>query len=114
MGDPKPNRRLERCPSCGRKQRRSNAANARYWLLLHALAERLPVQGQLFSAESWHLWAKSKFLGAVDVKLPSGKVIIVPNSTATLDTAAFNDFMASVEAWAAEHDVYLDEIFEAA
>ena len=76
-----------RCPTCGRRQRRSQQANARYWLLLHALSERLPVRGEIYSAESWHLWAKSKFLGAVDVKLPSGKIVVVPNSTAALDTA---------------------------
>ncbi len=101
-----------RCPTCGRRHRRSNQANARYWLLLHALAERLPVLGRLYSPDSWHLWAKSKFLGCHDVALPNGKSIPVPNSSAELDTAEFNDYMGKLEAWSAEHDVYLDEIME--
>src|SRR5271165_2752737 len=103
----------ERCPACHRKHRRSTQANARLWLLYHALSENLPVAGNTFSADSWHLYCKSKFLGCTDTKLPNGKVVTVPNSTAGLDTAEFNTFMEQVEHWAGEHDVWLDEIVEA-
>lgn len=106
--------RSDRCPTCGRKQRRSQQANARLWLIYHALAERLPVRGELYSAQAWHAYMKSKFLGCTDLRLPNGKVYSQPNSTAALDTAEFNEYMGRVEAWAAEHDVFLDELFEAA
>ncbi len=103
-----------RCPSCGRKYRRSNPQNARYWLLLFRISERLPVQGQTYSAEQFHLYFKSRFIGCDDVKLPNGKVITIPKSSADLDVAEFNEYMEKVEAWAAEHNVYLDEMEGAA
>lgn len=74
------------------------------------LADKLKPKGVQYSAETWHLWAKQRFLGADDVKLPSGKIVVVPKSSAELDTAEFNDFMTAVEAWAAEHDVYLEDM----
>ena len=105
--------KLERCPTCHRKHRRSNPANARYWLLLHAIAEKVKPGGNAASADTWHLWAKSKFLGCDDVKLPSGKTLTIPRSTAALDTAEFNDYMTAVEAWAATRDVWLDDVVNA-
>jgi hypothetical protein len=79
------------------------------WLLYHKLAEK-PISDQVFSAETWHTYCKTRFLGADEVKLPNGKAMLLPRSTADLDTAAFNDYMTAVEAWANEHDVYLDEM----
>lgn len=103
---------LLRCPKCGRKQRRSNDANARLWVLYHALADRCRPQGQTYSADVWHEYMKSRFLGCDDVKLPNGKTLVIPRSTAVLDTGAFADYMTQVEAWANEHDVFLDELIE--
>ena len=80
--------------------------------MYHALSERLPVRGQHFSPDVWHLWAKSKWLGCEDRVLPSGKVITVPNSTAGLKPPAFNDYMTAVESWANERGVYLEDVFE--
>ena len=56
---------------------------------------------------------KSRYLGADDIRLPSGKVVTKTRSTANLDVAEFNTYMEKVELWANEHEVYLDEIFEA-
>ena len=98
---------IDRCPTCHRRKRRSNEANARYWLLLHTRAE-VPVNGKLFSADQWHLYYKTRYLGADDFKLPNGKVITIPRSTADLDTPEFNEYMEKVEAHMAEHDVYLE------
>ena len=100
--------RPERCPACGRKRTRGNPANARYWALLHRIAERLRPQGQTFSADQWHIYAKSRWIGCDDVVLPNGKVIPIPRSSARLDVAEFGTYMEQVEAWAAAHDVYLD------
>ena len=98
-----------RCPTCHRRHKRSTQANARYWLLLHALADGMKVRGELFSAETWHLYLKSKFLGAVDHKLPSGKTLTIVNSTADLDVAQFSDYLDKVQAWASEHDIWLED-----
>lgn len=99
-----------RCPSCGRKFRRSNPANARYWLLVHTIAERVRPEGNGYSAEQWHTYFKSRYLGCEDMKLPNGKTIVVPQSSAGLDVVEFATFMERVEAWAAERDVYLADM----
>jgi hypothetical protein len=104
--------KLDRCPTCKRRYVRSGEANRRLWALYHAMAEKIAVRGQHFSADTWHLWAKSKWLGCTDHVLPNGKTLTVPASTAGLDVQAFSDFMTAVESWANEHGVYLeDDVF---
>lgn len=99
---------ITRCPHCGQKRRRSNPANARYWLLLHMMADKLKPSGVAYSPETWHTWAKSRFLGCDEVKLPNGKVFQIPRSSADLSTEDFAEYMVKVEQFAAERDVYLD------
>jgi hypothetical protein len=100
------------CPTCGRKNRRSNQANARYWLLMHLLSEKM-LQGK-YPPDSWHTFMKSRFLGCDDVQIPNGKVLVIPKSSAVLDTAEFAEYMEHVEVWANEHGVWFDEIENAA
>ena len=99
-----------RCVTCGRKHRRSHPQNARYWMLLHEISDGVRPQGQSYSAEVWHHYMKLRYLGGDDVRLPNGKVITVPRSTAALDIGGFNEFMAAVEHWAGERDVWLDSL----
>lgn len=99
----------DRCPTCGRKKKRSTDANARYWSLLFKIADQYKPDGQQFSAETWHLQCKAYWLGKVDVTLPDGSVVVSPKSTADLSVDEFSDYMTKVEAWAASRDVYLDE-----
>lgn len=100
----------DRCPKCFRKFKRSNEANARYWLLLHVISEKVKPEGKEYSAETWHTYWKLKLLGGNDVTMPNGKVIVVPKSSADLDKGEFHDFACQVEAWANERGVYLDEM----
>lgn len=100
----------DRCPTCRRRMTRSHPANARYWLLLHRIAEKLKPQGKDYSPETWHHYFKSKLLGCDEFTMPNGTTLVIPKSSANLDVAEFNEFMTAVEAWAAEHDVYLDEM----
>lgn len=100
---------VDRCPTCRRRRTRSSEANRRYWALLHELSEKLKPNGQQFSADQWHLYAKSRFLGADDFPLPNGKTVTIPKSTAALDVAEFNDFMTQVEAFANEKGVFLED-----
>jgi NinB protein len=97
----------DRCPTCKRLLRRSSPQNARYWALLHKIAQEV-LKG-MFSVESWHHYFKSAFLGCNEIALPNSKLLVIPYSTAGLDIAEFNDYMTKVEAWAAERDVYLDD-----
>ena len=99
-----------RCPSCGAKRKRSNPANARYWLLLHLMADKITPAGASYTPETWHAWAKSRFLGCEEVRLPNGKTLQVPKSSADLSTEEFNTLMAEVEMFAQERGVYMDEM----
>ena len=98
------------CPACHRRHTRSTPQNARYWLLLHAIAEKVKPQGNVYSAETWHTYFKSAMLGCDEIVLPNKKTLLIPHSTAGLDVAEFNEFMERVEAWAAEHDVWLADM----
>ncbi len=100
---------MKRCPSCGRREKRSTDANRRYWLLLHAMASQLVVSGERYSADSYHAYFRSRFLGCDDVKMPNGKTLTIPRSTRDLDVSEFNDYMTQVEADANARGVFLDE-----
>lgn len=104
-----PNPTIARCPTCKRRHKRSLPQNARLWAIYTAMSCKLRPGGEVYSPEHYHLYYKQKFLGAVDFKLPNGKVLTIPNSTADLDVAEFNEFMERVEADAAEHGVWLEE-----
>jgi MinD-like ATPase involved in chromosome partitioning or flagellar assembly len=60
------------------------------------------------SADVWHHYAKSKWIGKEDVRLPNGSVITRVKSSAELTTDEFNKFMENVENFAAQWGVYLD------
>jgi hypothetical protein len=98
-----------RCPACGRREKRSNEQNRRYWKLVALVAENVKPDGHAYAVKAWHLWFKSRFLGCTEVQLPNGAVLTEPCSSADEDTDAFSDFMTQVEAWAAERGVFLDE-----
>jgi hypothetical protein len=100
----------ERCPTCKRKMKRSSEANRRYWLLLHMAAQKLKPEGVQYSAETFHVYYKLRFLGGDDIKLPNGKVIVMPKSSADLDKTEFHDYVTQVEQDLNERGVYLDEI----
>ena len=101
--------RSDRCPTCGRKHKRSNPANAYYWLLLHKIAER-EWSGSKYSAEQFHTYYKSRFLGCDDVTMPNGKTLSIPRSSADMDVAEFGEYFDKVQADAAERGVYLDSL----
>ena len=101
---------MDRCPTCKRRHKRTNPANAMYWALLHAISEGVTPSGNQHSADTWHLWAKQKWLGADDVTLPTGKTLTIPHSTANLSVDEFNAYLSQVEAWAAERGVFLADL----
>lgn len=100
---------VSRCPTCGRTKKRSTEANRRYWAILHVMADKLNPQGKHYSADTWHEYCKSRWLGCKDIDLPNGKTMTITNSTADLDTGAFALYQEAVEAWANEHGAWLDE-----
>lgn len=104
----------DRCPACGRRARRSNPANARYWALLHEISEKVRPGGNIYSADQWHFYFKSRYLGCDDVPLPNLKTLTVPKSSAALDVAEFGEYLDKIEAWAAAKDVWLADREDAA
>ena len=99
---------MDKCPTCGRRKRRSTEANRRYWALLHAISDELKPQGQMYSPETWHKYFCQKFLGAQEIKLPNEKTLILPNGSSDLDVPEFNMFMEQVELFAGKHGCYLE------
>ena len=55
------------------------------------------------------MYFKSKFLGADDIRLPDGKVVVRPFSSSELDKPEFADFLDQIQAWAAERGIVLAE-----
>lgn len=102
--------KAQRCPTCKRLRKRSNPANARYWLLLHLIADNIKPEGTAHTAEVWHHYFKQRFVGSDEYTLPNKKVIQIPKSSADLDTAEFADYMMQVEMWAQKHEVYMDDL----
>lgn len=98
---------VARCPTCKRRHKRTLPQNALYWELLGEISKRLKPQGQQFSDEVWHEYLKRRYLGADDVKLPNGKTAVIAKSTADCDVAEFGEYFDKVQAWAADHDVWL-------
>ena len=97
-----------KCPTCGRNQTRSTQQNSRYWKLLSLLA-LIDIKGAKYDSESWHEYFKFKFLGADDIKLPNGKVLVRAKSTTDLDVGEFAEYMTQVEVWCHDHNIYLEE-----
>ena len=98
----------DRCPTCGRRKTRSTPQNSRYWALLALIAEKVKPKGQQYSSEIWHHFFKDKFLPKMEVTLPSGKQILIKQSTSDLSVDEFSDYFDQVEALAGEHGVWLD------
>jgi hypothetical protein len=107
---------MNRCPTCGAREKRSLEQNARYWSLLSVIAQSVDAidaaTGEvigLVHQTRWHVQFKFDFLGCIDMRMASGRVITVLRSTADLDVPKFSDYMTQVEAWAAERGAYLPD-----
>jgi hypothetical protein len=62
-----------------------------------------------YSTDSWHLYFKQRFLGQDEVKLPNGKIVQIPKSTADLPVDDMSTYYTKVEQWAAERGVFLGD-----
>jgi len=76
--------------------KRSTLQNKYYWAVLHQIEEQAWIEGRQYSSEVWHEAAKRRFIGLVD--LPGGGTMA--QSTTTLSTKEFLDYVTKVEAWA--------------
>lgn len=92
------------------RKKRRDAQNRRYWAILHQIAEQLKINGNVLIAETWHEWAKRRFIGVIEIPLPDGEIIVVGMSSTELDIPEFNDFMMMVEAWAIDQNVIFNDL----
>lgn len=100
--------RSRRCPTCGRRPKRTSEQNRMYWALLAKMAAR-KWDGKQYTDKSFHLYYRSRFLGCEDIELPNGQILTQPLSTADEDIPEFAEYFDKVQADAAERGVYLDE-----
>lgn len=100
---------LKACPA---KEKRRLGQNARYWAILGQIADQLKRNNKLYSVEQWHEDFKMLFLGAEELDLPSGSIVVRPLSSAKLTVGEFSDYMECVEAWAIERGVILNDLPE--
>ena len=94
------------------EEKRRGAQNRRYWALMHQIAEQLMVNGQQMDPESWHEWAKRRFIGVREIVLPDGEIVALGQSSADLSARAFGDYMECLEAWAIEQGVIFNDLPE--
>jgi hypothetical protein len=69
-----------------------------YWALLAKMADGLAPSGQTYGPNAYHLYYRTRFLGADDVELPNGKPVTIPRSTADLDAEEFSKYLDQVQA----------------
>lgn len=86
------------------KSTRSHEQNARYWSLLTEISEQLKPEGCEYSPETWHEYAKARFIGK-DVVMVDGEPLLIAKTSTKLKVAEFGDYMTQVEAWGVEHGV---------
>jgi len=82
------------------KSSRSIEQNARYWALLTEISQQGPsaMGGEWHSPEVWHEYCAKRFLGMEAGPFGHG----VRRRTSKLKVSEFADYMAQIEAWAAD------------
>lgn len=99
----------DRCPTCGRRKRRSDPQNRLYWELV-AKCTAFVFNGRRWSKKEWHEFFKDLFIVPEVVSLPDGRRKVCDPSSADLDVPVFSEYYGKVEAWCAERDIRLDEM----
>lgn len=80
------------------KAKRSDEQNKRYWVVLNEISAKAWVNGRQFSADAWHEFFKTKFIGYEET--PDQRRIGI--STTTLAVAEFGEYMTRIEAYAVD------------
>lgn len=78
--------------------KRSQAQNKYYWQLLQQIASDAWVEGRQYSAETWHEYAKRRFIGTADI--PGGGSMAI--SSTSMTKAEFAHYVQKIEVFAAQ------------
>lgn len=92
------------------EEKRRDVQNRRYWAIMHEIAEQLKINEQQMSAETWHEWAKRRFIGVRELVLPDGEIAVLGMTSTDLSVADFSDYMQMLEVWAVEHGVIFNDL----
>ncbi|CAB3730768.1 recombination protein NinB [Paraburkholderia rhynchosiae] len=95
------------------ERRRTPEANAFYWgVVLRGIAEQAWVNGNQFSADTWHEYYAEQYCPRVEVTLPTGEIFSRRKSTSDMSQKEFADYVTRVQSnAAAEHGVEFEEAF---
>ena len=85
-----------------RKSKRSTEQNRRYWAILRDVSESVWLNGKRYPDEVWHEQFKRMLIGMEEIPMPDGTIVVRGISTATLDVAAFGQYMERIEQWCVE------------
>ncbi len=93
------------------KRRRSTQANAYYWsCVIPPIVTMFREAGNMVDADDVHLFLKLRVGKLAQVFVtPDGEVIKSLGSTAKLSVSEFQDYIARIKAWAAEHGVLIPD-----
>jgi hypothetical protein len=92
------------------EEKRRDVQNRRYWAIMHEIAEQLLINEQQMSADTWHEWAKRRFIGVKEIRLPDGEIIALGMTSTDLSVPQFSDYMQMLEAWAVDHGVIFNDL----
>lgn len=94
------------------EEKRRDVQNRRYWAIMHQVSEQLRVNNENMSVDTWHEWAKRRFIGVREIVLPDGEIAILGMTSTELSVQDFSDYMQMVEAWAVDHGVIFNDLPE--
>jgi len=92
------------------EEKRRDVQNRRYWAIMHEIAEQLCINGQQMSVDTWHEWAKRRFIGVREIRLPDGEIIALGMTSTDLSVPQFSDYMQMLESWAVDHGVIFNDL----
>ena len=85
--------------------------NSFLWVLLTEIADRIPDEdGVIHSPEIWHHFFRIQFGFVENTITLNGQDTPVPKSSTKMTIKEMNDYLTQIQVWAAEEDIYLDEM----
>lgn len=85
------------------ESKRNNEQNRRYWkAVIEQIADQVWLDGRKFSKETWHEHYAEKFGIEEEIRMPTGELRLRRKSTTEYKVKEFSDYMAKVEADAAQ------------
>jgi hypothetical protein len=99
-----------KCKECGQEPKRSLPQNNRLHLLFAEIADNVKAaDGEYHNHHWWKVMFKDRWLGYNEYRTSSGKLITELKSTADCKVDELNDFMARVERFAAQNNIWLQD-----